>query len=135
MWVRRLYTDPCTGRLAAIDPRRRPFTAHLRRAIIIRDQTCRTPWCGAPDPANRPRQPHADDGDTSFTNGQGLCEACNYAKQATGWSVKPGPDGTSESVTITTPTGHTYTSRPPHLPGIVGGSARATRRTSTTESR
>ena len=117
VWVRRLYTDPCTGRLAAIDPRRRPFPAHLRRAIIIRDQTCRTPWCGAPIRHTDHARAHADDGETSFTNGQGLCEACNYAKQATGWSVKPGPGGTSESVLITTPTGHTYTSRPPDLPG------------------
>ena len=117
VWVRRLYTDPCTGHLAVMDTKRRPFPAHLRRAIIIRDQLCRTPWCGAPIRHTDHAKPHADNGQTTFTNGQGLCEACNYAKQATGWSVQPGPGGTSEAVTITTPTGHTYTSRPPDLPG------------------
>ena len=119
VWVRRLYTDPCTGHLDAIDTRARPFPGHIRRAIIVRDQLCRTPWCAAPIRHTDHAKSLADDGETSFSNGQGLCEACNYAKQATGWSVSPGPGGSSESVHITTPTGHTYTSRPPHLPGTL----------------
>ena len=94
IWVRRLYTDPCTGQLAAIDTRRRPFPGHIRRAIIVRDQVCRTPWCGAPIRHTDHARALADGGQTSFANGQGLCEACNYAKQADGWSVSPGPGGT-----------------------------------------
>ena len=117
VWVRRLWTDPVTGHLAAMDTRRRRFNQHLRRAIIIRDQLCRTPWCGAPIRPTDHARPSADDGETTFSNGQGLCEACNYAKTAHGWTTEPRPSGTSHSVIITTPTGHTYTSRPPHLPG------------------
>ena len=30
-------------------------------------------------------------GPTSAANGQGLCEACNYTKQAPGWRARPGP--------------------------------------------
>jgi hypothetical protein len=48
------------------------------------------------------------------SNGQSLCEACNYAKQAPGWTTRRSRDGT---IIVTTPTGHTYTSRAPDLPG------------------
>ena len=51
-------------------------------------------------------------GPTSGLNGQGLCEACNYAKAAPGWSARPRP-GPRHTVRTTTPTGHTYTSRAP----------------------
>jgi hypothetical protein len=33
--------------LTAIDPRRRLFKHALRRAVVGRDECCRTPWCGA----------------------------------------------------------------------------------------
>jgi hypothetical protein len=89
----------------------------VRQVIILRDQYCRTPWCAAPIRQSDHARPVAGGGQTTFENGQGLCEACNYAKNAPGWTVQPGPGGTSESVIITTPTGHTYTSRPPDLPG------------------
>ena len=116
MWVRRLYRDR-TGRLAAIDARRRVFDGPIRQAVIVRDQVCRTPWCGAPVRHADHARPVAEGGVTSLDNGQGLCEACNYAKQAHGWSTAPGPGGAGESVITTTPTGHTYTSRAPDLPG------------------
>ena len=48
MWLRRLYLHPRTGALAAMDSRRRLFTAKQRHFIRLRDQTCRTPWCDAP---------------------------------------------------------------------------------------
>ncbi len=47
-WVRRLFTDPHTGQLSALETTRRLFDGPLRRAVIIRDDYCRTPWCGAP---------------------------------------------------------------------------------------
>jgi HNH endonuclease len=117
-WVRRIFTDPCTGLVSAIDPKRRRVTGALREAIIVRDQWCRVPWCGAPIR-------HVDHvtsveygGETTEANTQGLCEACNYAKQAPGWRTTPSPRGAGVSVEITTPTGHTYESRPPPLPGF-----------------
>lgn len=54
-------------------------------------------------------------GITSVANGQGLCEACNYTKEAVGWHTRGDPDGAIET---STPTGHRYTSRPP--PGFGG---------------
>jgi hypothetical protein len=118
VWLRRLYTHPRTGELVAMDSRRRLFTGNLRRLLVTRDLgTCRTPWCDSPIR-------HVDhviahhEGATSATNGQGLCVACNHAKQAPGWRAlpRPGPHG-RHTVQTTTPTGHTYTSGAPPLPG------------------
>ena len=91
------------------DSRARLFPAGLRRLITLRDQFCRTPWCDAPIRHIDHVVPREAGGPTSGHNGQGLCEACNHAKQAPGWRARPGPDGT---VTTTTPTGHTLTTRP-----------------------
>lgn len=55
-WLRRLVTDPVTGRLTGMDTHRRLFDGHHRRVVEVRDEICRTPWCGAPDPARRPRR-------------------------------------------------------------------------------
>lgn len=110
VWVRRLYASPTTGELVAMDSRARLFPAGLARFIRLRDQVCRTPWCGAPIRHIDHVRRHASGGETSDTNGEGLCEACNHAKEAPGWRARPGPDGT---VTTTTPTGHTSTTRPP----------------------
>lgn len=75
VWVRRLYTDAGSGRLAAMDARRRCFQGQVRAEIVVRDQICRTPWCGAPiRHADHPLCV-ADGGETKPGNGQGLCEA------------------------------------------------------------
>lgn len=118
-WVRRLYTSPRDGSLVAMDSQRRCFDGGLRRFVVTRDQTCRNSWCGAPIRHADHPVGVADGGETSADNGQGLCEACNYAKEAAGWRVRrvPGPGHVIETVT---PTGHRYRSRapdPPTLPG------------------
>ncbi len=110
VWLRRLYASPTTGELVAMDSRARLFPAGLARFIRLRDQVCRTPWCDAPIRHIDHVVPHVAGGPTDATNGAGLCEACNYAKDAPRWRARPGPDGT---VTTTTPTGHTRTTRPP----------------------
>lgn len=167
-WIRRLYTDPATGRLTGAEPRRRRFTGEVRRFIRLRDQHCRGPFCDAPvrdiDHVHR----HADGGDTSAENGAGVCQRWNLAVEMPGWSTRtmpepappgqpsdaaasrsgpdiapgqaddqgaqtsvgagaepgiddarpPGPPGTHgvpPILVVTTPTGHTYTSRAPVL--------------------
>ena len=116
MWLRRVYARPADGSLVAMDSKRRRFPTGLRRLLQVRDRTCRTPWCGAPIRHTDHVIPVAEGGPTSAANGQGLCEACNYTKQAPGWRARPGPAGAGDRVEITTPTGHTYTSHPPPLP-------------------
>lgn len=118
VWLRRLYTSPVTGELVSMDSRSRLFPTGLARFIRLRDQTCRTPWCDA----QIRDLDHADDhhagGPTSGDNGQGLCEACNHAKQAHGWRARPSPSPGRHRIDTTTPTGHTHRSRPPVLATI-----------------
>lgn len=127
-WVRRLFTHPGDGSVTGRDARRRFFTGSLRGVIIARDQTCRTPWCDAPirhvdhvtrytdheDTADPVMGSQGGPGPTSVGNGAGLCEACNYTKEAPGWAARAeiSDDGV-QTIHLSTPTGHTYTSRPP----------------------
>jgi hypothetical protein len=120
IFIRRLYTSPESGELVAMDSASRCFTGNLRRFLVLRDQTCRTPWCDAPirqvDHVTRA----ADGGPTTADQGQGLCEACNYAKEAPGWTQTLAVRESQhprDAVITTTPTGHTYASTPPAPPG------------------
>ncbi|WP_314191083.1 HNH endonuclease [uncultured Arthrobacter sp.] len=115
-WIRRLYTAPETGDLVAMDSRRRLFPAPLRRFIQTRDDTCRTPYCDAPIRHHDHIIPWHNDGPTSLANGAGLCEACNHTKELPGWKAQPRP-GPRHTIELTTPTGHTYQSTAPPLPG------------------
>jgi hypothetical protein len=55
--------------------------------------------------------------ETSEENRQGLCEACNYAKEARGW--RPTIAGDRHTIEITTPSGRSYRSNAPPAPGGV----------------
>jgi hypothetical protein len=117
VWIRRLFTSPSTGDLVAMDSRRREFPLSLRHFLVIRDEVCRTVWCDAPIRHADHVIRSADGGKTSAGNGQGLCEACNLAKEAVGWAFTTSGGGAGEAVTMRTPTGHRYTSTPPDPPG------------------
>ena len=123
--LRRLFTSPDGRQLVALDSRRRVFDGQLRRFLTARDQICRTPWCDAPIRHGDHVIPDRADGPTSTTNGQGLCQACNHAKEAPGWAATTGdagattarPDAPPHRVRTRTPTGHIYDSTaPPLLP-------------------
>ncbi|MFJ9392785.1 DUF222 domain-containing protein, partial [Nocardioides sp. NPDC101246] len=110
VFVRRLFTDPA-GRLVAMESKSRKAPDGLAEFITIRDGgVCRTNGCDAPIRNIDHVERHADGGETSSRNLQGLCERCNQAKEALGWQARPGPDG---SIITITPTGHAYTSPPP----------------------
>ncbi|OFB44920.1 HNH endonuclease [Mycolicibacterium sp. (ex Dasyatis americana)] len=115
--VRKLYADPATGNLVALESTARAFPKGLRWLIALRDQRCRTPYCDAPvrhiDHITR----HAEGGPTSAVNGQGLCERCNYTKEYAGWRTATAYDRHGRHTTeLTTPTGRTYRSTAPPLP-------------------
>ncbi|WP_432558385.1 DUF222 domain-containing protein [Granulicoccus sp. GXG6511] len=113
--LRRLFRGP--GRMIRMETASRRFTGGLRDLIALRDQQCRTPWCDAPIRHTDHVRGHAEGGSSSYRNGQGLCEACNYAKQATGWRATAKQDPTrGHVVTVTTPTGHSYESTQPAGP-------------------
>lgn len=116
-WLRRLFRQPATGELAALETRRRLFTASQRQFLTARDQYCRTPWCAAPIRHADHITPAEHGGCTNVTNGQGYCAACNHGKQAFGWHTRTLALDGGHRVEITTPTGHRYQSRAPDPPG------------------
>lgn len=103
-FLRRLYTRPEDGQLGGMDSQSRFFTGNLRKFLLLRDQACRTPWCGAPIRHVDHIVPAEDGGRGSADDGQGLCEACNYAKQADGWTQQVA----AGEIITTTPTGQRY---------------------------
>ncbi|WP_285314490.1 HNH endonuclease signature motif containing protein [Pseudarthrobacter sp. fls2-241-R2A-168] len=118
VWLRRLYTAPTSGELVRMDSRARLFPSGLRRFVQVRDDTCRTPYCDAPIRHLDHIIPWHHDGPTTSTNGQGLCETCNHTKETPGWAAKTiTRPGQRHSVETRTPTGHTYRSTAPPLPG------------------
>ena len=121
-WLRRLYTAPGTGDLVAMDSRARLFPAGLRRFIEARDDTCRTPYCDAPIRHHDHVVPWHKGGTTSIGNAAGLCEACNHTKELPDWKTQPRP-GPRHTIQLRTPTGHSYRSTAPPLPGssVAGG--------------
>lgn len=116
-WVRRFYADPA-GRLVALTTTQRLTSAGLSTFLRIRDQgICRTPWCDAPIRHDDHVVPASVDGPTSEPNTQGLCEACDYAKQAPGWrQVVVDDESGRHRVDTFTPTGHRYVSVAPRPP-------------------
>ncbi|MEO3942829.1 DUF222 domain-containing protein [Paenarthrobacter nicotinovorans] len=116
VWLRRLYTAPESGELLAMDSKARLFPHPHRRFIEARDHTCRTPYCDAPIRHIDHVVPWRSGGATTLDNAAGLCEACNHTKENPGWNATPLPEDT-HTLTISTPTGHTYQSKAPPLPG------------------
>jgi hypothetical protein len=116
--IRRLFAHPVDNGLVAMDSRGILFPAALRRLLFARDgETCRTPWCDAPARHGDHVTPRHRGGRTTLDGGQGLCEACNYAKEAPGWrhhTVSHWPQ--RHTVQIAAPTGHTHNSQAPPLP-------------------
>lgn len=105
-----------------MDSKDRLFPPGLKRFLQVRDDICRTPYCEAPIRHYDHIVPWHNDGPTTSNNGQGLCEACNHTKEAPGWASKPVP-GPRHTVELRTPTGHTYRSIAPPLPGAAGTAA------------
>ncbi|NVN51811.1 DUF222 domain-containing protein [Mycolicibacterium hippocampi] len=115
--LRRLYRHPASGQLVAMESRSRIFPKGLAVFIGLRDQRCRTPYCDAPIRHRDHATPVRAGGETSACNGLGDCAACNYAKDAPGWTVTTSEDNGAHTATLRTPTGATYQSTAPPLPG------------------
>ena len=114
---RRLLTDPASGGLLDVGMTRYKPPQSLAEHVITRDQTCRGPGCRVP--AHRcdldhtePFNPEAGTGPTSEHNLGPECRTHHQLKQRPGWNLTQAGDGT---FTWRTPSGHTYTTRPPPL--------------------
>ena len=115
--LRRLYRDPTSGSLVAMESRSRVFPKGLAGFIGVRDRTCRTPYCDAPIRHRDHATPRNRGGPTSAANGLGECERCNYTKEAPGRRVTTGDQNGVHTADFVTPTGARYRSTAPPLPG------------------
>jgi len=115
--LRRLYRDPKSASLVAMESRSRFFPKGLAGFIGVRDRTCRTPYCDAPIRHRDHATPHNRGGPTSATNGLGTCERCNYTKEAPGWRVTAADENGVHTAEFVTPTGARYRSTAPPPPG------------------
>jgi hypothetical protein len=115
--LRRLYRDPKSGSLVAMESRSRFFPKGLAGFIGLRDRICRTPYCDAPIRHRDHATPRNRGGPTSAANGLGECERCNYVKEAPGWRVSAGYENGTHTAEFVTPTGARYRSTAPPLPG------------------
>jgi hypothetical protein len=115
--LRRLYRHPSSGQLVQMESKARLFPKGLAAFIGVRDQTCRTPYCNAPIRHHDHATPHRKGGKTSAGNGAGSCQQCNLAKEAPGWQVTTTDTDGRHTATYRTPTGATYHSTAPPLPG------------------
>ncbi|MFS3126927.1 HNH endonuclease [Nocardioides sp. Bht2] len=117
-WFRRLTVSPVGG-LVSMSAKQRFFPSAMAEFLAIRGAgICSTPYCNAPIRHFDHIRSFAAGGTTDAINGQGLCEACNHAKQVAGWRqrVINAAEDRQEVETITL-TGHRYVSRVPEPPG------------------
>ncbi|GAB3039068.1 HNH endonuclease [Nocardioides flavus (ex Wang et al. 2016)] len=98
--IRRLFVTPADRALIAMESTTRRFDGLLAEFLDLRDGgLCRTPGCNAAIRHHDHITPVADDGPTAASNGQGLCERCNYVKESPGWTswvADPGDTGLHE---------------------------------------
>jgi HNH endonuclease len=101
-----------------MESRTRRFPKGLAKFIGLRDQRCRTPYCDAPIRHRDHAQPRHRGGPTTAANSLGMCERCNYTKEAPGWRVAATLDETGgHTAEFTTPTEMRYRSGAPPPPG------------------
>jgi hypothetical protein len=117
--LRRLYASPASGALVAMESRARAFPRGLAEFITLRDQTCRTPYCDAPIRHRDHITPAKNGGPTTATNGEGLCERCNYVKETPGWKVTAHDENGSHTTEYETPTKARYRSVAPPIYSFV----------------
>ncbi|ANN19050.1 hypothetical protein SD37_27780 [Amycolatopsis orientalis] len=110
----RLITDSATGQLLEAGPNKYRSPASLARLIKARDRECTHPTCHRP--AEFSEIDHivtwARDGRTDHHNCHGACRTHNLLKEEPGWTAEPTGNG---GMTITTPSGHTYSATPEPL--------------------
>jgi len=110
---RRIVTDPMTGTVLDVGPRRR-HTVAIGEFVKTRDRWCLFPGCTRP--AETCQVDHTDDhargGPTSVTNLGALCSHHNLLKLEGGWMLAQPTPG---HFVWTSPTGHTFEVQPQPL--------------------
>lgn len=123
--LQRLFVAPADRALVAMESANRRFDGLLAEFLDLRDGgTCRTPGCNAAIRHHDHVVRSADGGRTEASNGQGLCERCNYVKESPGWAswvADPGDTGLHQVHGVTEHLRITRSTSPP-LPGGPAGS-------------
>ncbi len=92
----RVLTDPHTGAVLGVGRDRYRLPAELRRAVQVRDRTCRFPGCRRP--AKGCDIDHSTDwqhgGGTDLCNLACLCKKHHRLKHEMNWAITHRPDGT-----------------------------------------
>ncbi|TDC26018.1 HNH endonuclease signature motif containing protein, partial [Kribbella albertanoniae] len=111
---RRLLTDPMNGTVLEASTTRHDPGALVSETLLARHPVCAWPGCNrASRECDRDHgTPFAVNGQTSLAGLAPFCEYHHVIKDTPewGWNTTNHPDG---SVTLTTPTGHRYTTVPP----------------------
>jgi hypothetical protein len=116
-WARRLVCDPADGSLVSMDTKRRRFEGALRKFTIYRDGVLRGPYSDTPIYDTDHITRHADGGPTTAANAEGLGLSDHHILDLPGWTVAAVNGDAAEGVRWTTPTEHTYSSKPPPILG------------------
>ncbi|GAA1692486.1 hypothetical protein GCM10009745_42340 [Kribbella yunnanensis] len=118
---RRLLTDPMNGTVLEASTTRHDPGALVSETLLARHPVCAWPGCNRPSrECDRDHgTPFAASGQTSLAGLAPFCEYHHVIKDTPewGWTTTNHPDG---SVTLTTPTGHRYTTVPPARGPVVG---------------
>ncbi|MEV5966495.1 HNH endonuclease signature motif containing protein [Kribbella sp. NPDC051952] len=111
---RRLLTDPTNGTVLEASTTRHDPGVLVTETLLARHPVCAWPGCNrtSRDCDRDHTTPFARTGTTSLTGLAPYCEYHHVIKDtpAWGWTTTSHPDG---SITLTTPTGHRYTTVPP----------------------
>lgn len=122
--LRRLFVTPTDRALVAMESTSRRFEGLLAEFLDLRDGgLCRTTGCNAAIRHHDHITPVAEGGITEATNGQGLCERCNYLKETPGWTSWVADPGDTTSHTVHGVTEHLrlHHSTAPPMPGGPAG--------------
>ena len=123
--LRRLFTSAGDRALVAMESTTRRFDGLLGELLDLRDGgTCRTTGCNAPIRHHDHVTPASADGPTAASNGQGLCERCNYVKESPGWASWVAEPGHTSRHEVHGVTEHLriFRSTSPPMPGGPTGS-------------
>jgi len=111
---RRLLTDPYNGTVLEASTTRHDPGTLVTETLLARHPVCAWPGCNrtSRDCDRDHTTPFAQTGTTTLTGLAPYCEYHHVIKDtpAWGWTSTSHPDG---SITLTTPTGHRYTTVPP----------------------
>jgi hypothetical protein len=111
--LRRVLTDPRTGRVMELSPTRYPLDPAHDEFIRVRDRECRQPGCTRPAQncgveATRARGEADEVADQPVT----YCARHRRLKDQPGWDYEVTPDGT---VNVATPAGRVHSTVPPSM--------------------